>query len=86
MHTVLRTSILNTWNNFLTAKRAVFNLGRSPPPSSDDYQIANPQNVVLIVSSMSLFADSIINGAYNEFIGVNLTIFATRCDSLTDLR
>jgi hypothetical protein len=33
-----------------------------------------PQNFVLIVSSMSLFAYLIVSGAHNEFIGVNLTI------------
>lgn len=27
-YTVLRTSIFNMWNNFLTAKNAVFSLGR----------------------------------------------------------
>jgi hypothetical protein len=33
------------------------------------------QKVCMYVSSMNLFAYSIANGAYNEFIGVNFTIF-----------
>jgi hypothetical protein len=75
-YTVLRASILIMWNNFLTAKHAVFNFGSFIFPVQMIINFHTPK----LCTSMSVFAYSIVNGAYNEFIGVNLTIFATRRD------
>jgi len=83
--TMSSESILNMWNNFLTAKHAVFNLGR--------FFFFFPVQMIINLQTQKLctccffyefIAYSIVNGAYNELTGVNLTIFATRCDSPSD--
>ena len=76
-HNTLRTSILSLWNNPLTVKHAVLNLGRIWSIHFFQFRwlsIGIPKNFVLNVPSMSLFAYSIANWASNTFFGVNFTI------------
>jgi hypothetical protein len=77
-YTVIRTSIFSVWNNLLNTKHAASNLGRIWSTWFFQFRwllICTPRNFVLIVSSMSIFAYSIANGACNEFLGVNFTDF-----------
>ena len=76
-YTIHRTSVFKMWNNLLTAKHAALILGTIWSICFSQFKrlsICIPKDFVLIISTMSLFAYSIVNGANNKFIGVNFAI------------